>query len=136
MTPPQQKLIAHTDKAPKAIGPYSQAVRSGELVYTAGQIGLDPSTTELVEGGIQAETRRALTNLSHVLAACGSSLSLALKTTVYLADMQDFGAMNSIYAEFFPSEPPARSTVGVSSLPKGARVEIEVIAVRQPVRGD
>jgi 2-iminobutanoate/2-iminopropanoate deaminase len=136
MIPLQQKLIAHTDKAPKAIGPYSQAVSSGELVYTAGQIGLDPSTTELVDGGIQAETRQALTNLSHVLAACGSSLALALKSTVYLADMQDFGAMNSIYAEFFPTEPPARSTVGVASLPRGARVEIEVIAAKRAVHGD
>ena len=136
MAPSQHKRVAHTDKAPKAIGPYSQAVSAGELVYTAGQIGLDPSTAELVEGGIQAETRQALTNLSRVLEACGSSLSLALKTTVYLDDMQNFGAMNSIYAEFFPSEPPARSTVGVSSLPKGARVEIDVIAARQSVRGD
>ena len=136
MTPQQQRLIAHTDRAPKAIGPYSQAVTSGDLVYTAGQIGLDPSTTELVDGGIQAETRQVLMNLSHVLAACGSGLSMALKTTVYLSDMQDFGAMNSVYAEFFASEPPARSTVGVASLPKGARVEIEVIAVKQPVRGD
>jgi 2-iminobutanoate/2-iminopropanoate deaminase len=136
MTPIQHKQVAHTDKAPQAIGPYSQAVSSGELVYTAGQIGLDPATTELVQGGIQAETRQALTNLSHVLSACGSSLSLVLKTTVYLGDMQDFGAMNAVYAEFFASEPPARSTVGVASLPKGARVEIEVIAARQTVRED
>ena len=136
MTPFQSKLVAHTDKAPQAIGPYSQAVSSGEFVYTAGQIGLDPATGELVKGGIQAETRQALTNLSHVLHASGSGLPLALKTTVYLSDMEDFAAMNAVYAEFFASEPPARSTVGVSSLPKGARVEIEVVAARQSVRGD
>jgi len=136
MTPSPHKLIAQTEKAPKAIGPYSQAVSAGDLVYTAGQIGLDPSTGELVDGGIEGETRQVLTNLSHVLSACGSSLSLALKTTVYLRDMHDFAAMNSVYAEFIPSDPPARSTVGVSSLPKGARVEIDVIAARQSVRGD
>jgi 2-iminobutanoate/2-iminopropanoate deaminase len=136
MTPSPNKLVAHTDKAPQAIGPYSQAVSNGDYVYTAGQIGLDPATADLVAGGIQAETRQALTNLSHVLEASGSSLSLALKTTVYLSDMQEFGAMNSVYAEFFPSEPPARSTVGVVSLPKGARVEIDVIAARRSVRGD
>jgi len=136
MTPSPHKLITQTEKAPKAIGPYSQAVSAGDLVYTAGQIGLDPSTGELVDGGIEGETRQVLTNLSHVLSACGSSLSLALKTTVYLSDMHDFAAMNAVYAEFIPSEPPARSTVGVSSLPKGARVEIDVIAARQSVRGD
>ena len=87
MTPIQHKLVAHTDKAPQAIGPYSQGVSSGDFVYTAGQIGLDPETADLVKGGVQAETRQALTNLSHVLRACGSSLSLALKTTVYLSDM-------------------------------------------------
>ena len=101
MNPIQHKLVAHTEKAPKAIGPYSQAVSSGDIVYTAGQIGLDPATADLVKGGIQAETRQALTNLSHVLHACGSNLSLALKTTVYLSNMQDFGAMNAVYAEFF-----------------------------------
>ncbi len=121
--------IIHTEKAPKAIGPYSQAVRVETMVMTAGQIGLNPSTGELVEGGIQAETRQVLTNLRNVLEAAGSGLDLVVKTTVFLKDMGDFGQMNAVYAEFFSAEPPARSTVAVAALPKGALVEIETIAL-------
>jgi 2-iminobutanoate/2-iminopropanoate deaminase len=124
-----ERRIIHTDSAPKAIGPYSQAIRSGELIFCAGQIPLDPVTMKLVEGDITAQTRRALTNLSNVLEAAGSSLSRVVKTTVFLADLNDFQAMNAVYAEFFPAQPPARSTVQVARLPAGALVEIEAIAV-------
>jgi 2-iminobutanoate/2-iminopropanoate deaminase len=123
-----ERKIVTTDLAPKAIGPYSQGVRIGDFVFSAGQIGLDPSTGNLVAGGIEAETRRVLNNLSAVLSASGSSLSRAIKTTVFLTDMNDFQKMNAVYAEFFPSDPPARSTVQVAGLPKGAHVEIEVVA--------
>lgn len=124
-----QRQIVATPKAPAAIGPYSQAVRVGDLVFTAGQIPLDPATGQLVAGGIEVQTRQALTNLSAVLEAAGTSLANALKTTVFLADMAEFKAMNGVYAEFFPAAPPARSTVQVAGLPLGARVEIEVVAV-------
>ena len=124
-----QRQIIATPQAPAAIGPYSQAVRIGELVFSAGQIPLDPATGQLVAGGIEAQTRQALTNLSAVLEAAGTSLSNAVKTTVFLADMGEFKAMNAVYAEFFPAAPPARSTVQVAGLPLGARVEIEVVAV-------
>ena len=120
--------IVNTAQAPKAIGPYSQGVRIGDFVFSAGQIGLDPSTGNLVAGGIEAETRRVLNNLSAILSASGSALGRAIKTTVFLTDMNDFQKMNAVYAEFFPSDPPARSTVQVAGLPKGAHVEIEVIA--------
>lgn len=125
----QGKQIVQTDQAPKAIGPYSQAVRTGSLVFTAGQIGLQPSTGELVAGGIEAQTRQVLTNLTHVLEACGSDFGLVLKTTVFLSDMDEFGKMNAVYAEFFSEHPPARSTVAVAALPKAARVEIEAVAL-------
>jgi 2-iminobutanoate/2-iminopropanoate deaminase len=121
--------VIHTEKAPKAIGPYSQAIRVGDFVFCAGQGGLDPATGKLVEGGIEAETRRTLRNLAAVLEAAGSSLSRIVKTTVFLTDIDDFQKMNAIYAEFFPSPPPARSTVQVSRLPAGAHVEIEAIAL-------
>ena len=124
-----QRQIIATPKAPAAIGPYSQAVRVGDLVFTAGQIPLDPATGQLVAGGIEAQTRQALTNLSVVLEAAGTSLANAVKTIVFLADMGEFKAMNGVYAEFFPAAPPARSTVQVTGLPLGARVEIEVVAV-------
>jgi 2-iminobutanoate/2-iminopropanoate deaminase len=130
------KKIVSTDKAPKAIGPYSQAVRIDGLVYTAGQIPLDPATMELVEGSIEAQTLQVLTNLKHVLEAAGSDINHVVKTTVFLADMNDFAAMNTIYAEFFTENPPARSTVAVAGLPKGARVEIEAIALLRAARGD
>jgi 2-iminobutanoate/2-iminopropanoate deaminase len=130
------KKIVVTEKAPKAIGPYSQAICIEGLVFTAGQVGLDPSTMELVEGGIEAQTRQVLTNLSHVLDAADSGLNFVIKTTVFIMDMADFGAMNAIYAEFFPGKPPARSTVQVAGLPKGALVEIECVAFLNPARGD
>jgi 2-iminobutanoate/2-iminopropanoate deaminase len=123
-----QRQVVNTDKAPKAIGPYSQAIRVGDFIFCAGQAGIDPATGKLVEGGIQAETRRVLQNLTAVLQAAGSSFSHVVKTTVFLKNMDDFKAMNSIYAEFFPSAPPARSTVQVARLPADASVEIEAIA--------
>ena len=124
-----ERQVIHTDHAPKAIGPYSQAIRAGDFVFCAGQAGLDPATGNLVSGGIEAETRRVLQNLAVVLKAAGTSLSRAVKTTVFLTNMNDFAKMNAIYAEFFPANPPARSTVQVSRLPKDACVEIEVIAL-------
>ncbi len=124
-----ERRIIHTDNAPKAIGPYSQAIRTGDFIFTAGQIPLDPATMKIVEGDITAQTRRVLTNLSHVLHAAGSSLSRVVKTTVFLADLNDFAAMNAVYAEFFGEQPPARSTVQVAKLPAGALVEIEAIAI-------
>ena len=130
------KKIISSDKAPKAIGPYSQAIRIENLVFTAGQIGLDPSTMELVEGGIEAQTRQVLTNLQHVLEAADSGLNYVIKTTVFLQSMRDFANMNMVYGEFFPENPPARSTVEVAELPKGALVEIECIALPSPVLGD
>ncbi len=125
-----EKQIITSEKAPKALGPYSVATRFGDLVFTAGQVGLDPETNEIVAGGIEAETRQVLTNLKYVLEAAGSSLDCALKTTVFLQDMAEFSKMNAVYGEFFPKNPPARSTVQVGALPKGASVEIEVVACR------
>jgi len=130
------KKIISTGNAPKAIGPYSQAVCIDNLVFTAGQIGLDPGTMELVEGGVEAQTRRALTNLKHVLESADSGLNFVIKSTVFLADMADFSAMNAVYAEFFPENPPARSTVQAAGLPKAALVEIECVALINPRRGD
>jgi 2-iminobutanoate/2-iminopropanoate deaminase len=119
--------------APEAIGPYSQAVAIPQLIYTSGQIPLDPSTAQLVEGGIREQTKRVLQNLEAVLVAANSDLQHVVKTTVFLKSMNDFAAMNEIYAEYFAKEgwvPPARSTVEVARLPKDALVEIEVIALR------
>jgi 2-iminobutanoate/2-iminopropanoate deaminase len=121
--------IVHTDQAPKAIGPYSQAIRTDSMIYTAGQLGLDPATGELVKGSVEEQTRQSLTNLKHVLEASGSTLGHVVKTTVFLKDMIDFPKMNAVYAEFFGENPPARSTVAVAGLPKGGLVEIEVVAV-------
>jgi 2-iminobutanoate/2-iminopropanoate deaminase len=130
------KKIISTEKAPKAIGPYSQAIVVEKLVFTAGQVGLDPATMELVPGGVEPQTRQVLTNLRYVLEKAGSSLNSVLKTTVFLQDMGEFGKMNAIYAEFFPENPPARSTVQVAGLPKGALVEIECVALLKPNLGD
>ena len=124
-----KKEVIATEKAPKAIGPYSVAIRAGNFVFTSGQLGLDPVTNELVPGGIEAETRQSLTNLSHVLAAAGTSLEYAVKTIVFLRDMGEFAKMNAIYGQFFPQNPPARSTVQAAALPKGGAVEIEVVAI-------
>ena len=129
------KKIIYTDKAPKAIGPYSQAVRSEALVYTAGQVGIDPAGGELVEGGIEAQTRQVLTNLKNVLEASDSGLNFVVKTTVFLKDMNDFVKMNAVYAGFFPENPPARSTIAVAGLPKGALVEIEAVALLRAAPG-
>lgn len=123
------KQTVISGKAPKALGPYSVANRAGDFVFTAGQLGLDPLTNELAPGGIEAETRQALTNIANVLEAAGSSLSQVVKTTVFLRDMNDFTRMNVVYAEFFTDNFPARSTVQVAALPKAGAVEIEVIAV-------
>ena len=117
-----------TAGAPKAIGPYSQAIRTNGFLFTAGQVALDPSTGELVNGGIAEQTTRALENLRAVLKAAGCGLDQVVKTTVFLVDMADFSAMNEVYGRVFGAHRPARSTVAVAALPKGARVEIEVIA--------
>jgi 2-iminobutanoate/2-iminopropanoate deaminase len=121
--------IIESQEAPAAIGPYSQAVRSGGQIWLSGQIGLDPENGALVSGGIEAETRQAMANLQAVLTAGGSGLERLLRTTVYLADMADFEAFNRTYAEFFSGEPPARACVAVAGLPRGARVEIEAVAL-------
>jgi 2-iminobutanoate/2-iminopropanoate deaminase len=126
------KQVVQTEKAPKAIGPYSQAIRIESLVFTAGQVGLNPATTDLVEGGVEEQTRQALTNLRNVLEAAGSSLNHVVKTTVFLKDMNDFSKMNAIYAEFFSEAFPARSTIAVAALPKGGLVEIEAVALLAP----
>ena len=130
------KKIVSTDKAPKAIGPYSQAIRTENLLFTAGQLGLDPVSMELVEGGVEAQTRQVLTNLKNVLESADSGLRFVVKTTVFLQDMADFAKMNAVYAEFFPENPPARSTVQVAALPKGALVEVECIALLNAIQGD
>lgn len=118
-----------TPHAPQAIGPYAQANRVGNFIFCSGQIPLDPATMQLVEGDIETQTRRVLENLRAVLAAGGSDLSQVVKTTVFLTDLGAFARMNAVYAEFFPTNPPARSAVQVSALPRGAQVEIECIAV-------
>jgi 2-iminobutanoate/2-iminopropanoate deaminase len=126
--------VIHSDHAPKAIGPYSQAIRFGDLVYCAGQLGLDPQTGDLISGGIEPETHQALLNVSAVLKAASSSLDRIIKVTVFLADMNEFKQMNAVYGEFFSDYPPARSTVQVARLPRDARVEIEATAIvtREP----
>jgi 2-iminobutanoate/2-iminopropanoate deaminase len=124
-----EKKVIIADKAPKAIGPYSAGVSTGHLVFTAGQLGMDPASGELVEGGIQAQTRQALTNLKAVLEAAGSGLDQVIKTTVFLQDINEFGQMNAVYGEFFTGDYPARSAIQVAALPKGASVEIEAVAL-------
>ena len=124
-----KKTTIQSDKAPKALGPYSVAVSTGQMVFTAGQLGLDPATGELVEGGIQAQTRQALTNIKNVLEAAGSGLEYVVKTTVFLKDMGEFALMNAVYGEFFTQDFPARSAVQVAALPKDGAVEIETIAL-------
>ena len=123
------RTIVRTESAPKAIGPYSQAVVAGGQVFCSGQVGLDPNSGQLVAGGIQAETRRVLENLGAVLAGAGASLADVVRCTVYLKSMGDFAAMNEIYAQFFTQDPPARATVEVAGLPRGALVEIDCVAV-------
>jgi 2-iminobutanoate/2-iminopropanoate deaminase len=127
------RIVVNSEHAPKAAGPYSQAIIANGFVYTAGQIPLDPSAGKLVEGGIAEQTAQVLRNLDHVLTAAGSGLQYAVKATVYLTDMANFAAMNAEYAKFFPQNPPARSTIGNVTLAAGALVEIDLIAlVPQP----
>jgi 2-iminobutanoate/2-iminopropanoate deaminase len=123
------KQIVKTEGAPQAIGPYSQAVTANGFVFASGQIPIDPATGEFVEGGIVEQTEQVLRNVSNLLEAAGTSLARVVKTTVFLADMNDSAAMNETYARFFGAEPPARSTVQVARLPRDARVEIEVVAL-------
>jgi reactive intermediate/imine deaminase len=123
------RKIIHTDRAPKAIGPYSQAVAAGGAVYLSGQVGLDPATGELVKGGIEAEARRVFTNLAAVAEAAGSSLAAAVRVTIYLADFGHFAAVNKIMQEFFSAPYPARVTIGAAALPRGAAIEVDCILV-------
>jgi 2-iminobutanoate/2-iminopropanoate deaminase len=121
--------IIQTDRAPQAIGPYSQAIKANGLIFASGQIPLDPATMQVVEGGIEEQTERVLDNLKAVLEAAGSALDRVVKTTVYLADMNEFAAMNEVYATYFGATKPARATVQVARLPRDARVEIDVVAL-------
>jgi len=126
---PVREVIA-TEGAPAAVGPYSQAIRAGDFIYTAGQLGIDPARGKLVEGGIEAQTRQALTNLKAVLEAAGSNMERVVKVTVFLQDINDFKSMNGVYAEFFASDPPARAAVQVAALPLQGLVMIEVVALQ------
>ena len=121
--------IIATNDAPKAIGPYSQAIKAGNILYTSGQIALDPATGNLVEGDFEAQARRVFENLKAVLAAAGADFRNVVKATVYLTDLANFGALNEIYAAYFGDTKPARTTVGLSQLPKGGLVEIDLVAV-------
>ena len=123
-----KRQVIATEGAPAAVGPYSQAIRIGNLVFTAGQIGIDPQAKKLVDGGIEAQTRQTLSNLKEILEAAGTSMANVVKVTVYLRDIQDFKAMNQIYAEFFPAAPPARAAAQVAALPLGAAVMIDTVA--------
>lgn len=120
----------NTEKAPKAIGPYSQAIEAGGMIFASGQLPIDPATGEFAEGGIKEQTRQSLTNAKHILEEAGTDLAHVVKTTVFLSDMDNFAAMNEVYAEFFRMPFPARSAVAVKTLPKNALVEVECIAVK------
>ena len=122
------KQVTHTDSAPAAIGPYSQAIQIGDLLFVSGQVPIDPSTGAIVEGDIKAQAQQSLNNLKAILNAAGTNMGAVVKTTVFLADMNDFAAMNEVYAQFFQEPFPARSAVQVARLPKDAKVEIEAIA--------
>lgn len=122
------KEVISTDKGPRAIGPYSQAIKAGGFIFTAGQIALDPATAQIIEGDVVRQTVRVLDNLKAIVEAGGSTLARVVKTTVYLKDMNDFSAMNEVYARYFPENPPARSTVEAARLPRDVRVEIDLIA--------
>ena len=124
-----RKVVIHTDAAPAAIGPYSQAVKTGNLVFCSGQIALVPGTTELVQQDVAAETRQVMKNLAAVLEAAGASLEGVLKTTIFLTDLGDFAVVNEVYGSFFGATPPARATIQVAALPLGSRVEIEAVAL-------
>jgi 2-iminobutanoate/2-iminopropanoate deaminase len=124
-----KREVVASESAPAAIGPYSQAIMAGMFVFASGSLGMDPANGELTPGGVEAQTRQSLKNLSSVLSKAGSSFDQVVKTTVFLADINDYAAVNAVYAEFFTDAPPARSAVQVAALPKGAAVEIEVIAI-------
>lgn len=124
------KEVVHSDGAPKAIGPYSQGVSANGMVFTSGQIPVDPETGKLVEGGIREQTVRVMENLSAVLTAAGTGMQHVVKSTVYLADIGDFAPFNETYATYFPGDPPARSTFQVAALPLGAKLEIDMVALR------
>ncbi|MBK35966.1 MAG: reactive intermediate/imine deaminase [Gemmatimonadetes bacterium] len=126
-----KKEVIQTDKAAAPVGPYSQAIRYGDTVYVAGEKGIDPATGTIVEGGIVAETRQTLDNVQAILGEAGLSMDDAVRSVVYMTDLNEFGTMNEVYAEYFKVQPPPRTTLGVTSLPAGAHVEIEVTAVRQ-----
>ena len=121
--------VIHTEEAPAAVGPYSQAIKTGNMVFTAGQIPLDPATMKMIEGDIQDQTRQVMTNLGKVLKAAGASFGSVVKTTIFLQNMSDFPKVNEVYATYFTDAPPARSTVAVAELPLGAHVEIEAVAL-------
>lgn len=125
------KKIVISDKAPKALGPYSIAVESNGFIFCSGSLGLNPETGDLVDGGVEQQAVQCLTNLKHVLEAAGCEMADILKTTIFLVDMRDFPAVNSVYGSFFEGNFPARSTIGVASLPKGGMIEIEAIAVKK-----
>ena len=125
------KKVISTPKAPAAIGPYSQAIQVGNLIYTSGQIPIDPATGQLVEGGVKEQARQSLNNIQAILQEAGLTMASVVKTTVFMADMADFAEMNSVYAEFFTEPYPARSAVAVKTLPKNALVEIEVVAEKE-----
>ncbi len=124
------KQVVRSDSAPQPVGPYSQAIEAGGFIYVAGQIPIDPETGMMIDGDVEAQTRRVLKNIRSILMACGLGLDAVVKTTVLLKDLSDFGLANAIYASFFEDDPPARTTVQVAALPKGAKVEIDAIAVR------
>ncbi|MFP3854310.1 MAG: RidA family protein [Anaerolineales bacterium] len=124
----KRKEVIRTDKAPSAIGPYSLGIRTQDLIFLSGAIGVDPESGTLVAGGVGAEARQALTNMTNILSAAGSDMASVVKTTVFLTDIGDYGEVNEVYAEFFSDEPPARSAIQVAALPGGALVEIEAIA--------
>jgi 2-iminobutanoate/2-iminopropanoate deaminase len=125
-----KKKVVSSDKAPKAIGPYSQGIEAGGFIFMSGQIPLDPTTGDMVRGGIEAETRRVLDNLKAVLQSQGLDMDAVVKTTIFLADMGDFATVNEVYGIYFGEVPPARSTIQVGALPKNARIEIEAVALR------
>jgi 2-iminobutanoate/2-iminopropanoate deaminase len=123
------KEIIRTEKAPKAIGPYSAGVKTDQFIFTAGQLGIIPESGNIIDGGIENETRQAIINIQHILEEAGASLDSVVKTTVFLHDMNEFSRMNAVYAEYFKENPPARSTIQAAALPKNGSVEIEAIAV-------
>lgn len=124
-----KKEVIHTDKAAAPVGPYSQGIKTGDFVFVAGEKGLDPKTGKIVPGGIAAETRRTLENIKSILEAGGATMDQVVRTQVFLTDIEDFPAMNAVYAEYFQNDPPGRTTVQVAALPAGAHVEIEATAV-------